>query len=598
MRKGNIMTNEKEGLNENKTKKTNIDKRKLVSLIISLITIAMSIAIVVTMIKVGILPFKYMIVLTLGLLLLNGTLGFILLKNRKGKKARNIINVIQVMLTIGQILVMIYVLKTYSFINKMNEGTDTKKQNYSVIVLKDSEYENIEDLEGKIIEYYSSELDNSELALEELKRKVDVSAVSNEDVILVGKTLLSGEVDAILIEDSQKLLLEEEIEGFSDTTKVIYTFSIDISVETIAKSAEVTSETFAVYISGIDTYGTISSVSRSDVNIVAVINPKTYQVLLVNIPRDYYVKLHGTSGKRDKLTHAGMYGVEMSVKTIEDLLDMDINYYFKVNFTSLEDIVDAIGGIEVYSEYSFTSVIGRYKFKAGYNSMNGKQALAFARERKAFTDGDRMRGKNQQAVINGIIKQASKPSIITKFDTLLKSLSNKFQTNMDTSKMMELVKLQISKTPTWNVSTISLTGGDGRASTYSSGSQLLYVMLPSQNSINDAIAKIDAVIAGEILEASYESVTGNVYVPTAAEAYATPIEKEEPEETPEEELPTDEVVDGNENPDGDTTIDTDDGSEGETGNGTTNEGSDTNEGTGDTTDDTPTIVDPYGQSAN
>ncbi len=564
MRRKNLKTNESAEIKS--TKKTNIDKRKLVSFIISCITILISIGIIITMLVIGVLPFKYMIALILGLLIINSAFCFTLLKKRKSKKIRNIINILQVILAVIELIIGIYVLKTYILIDSMNDNANTKKQNYSVIVLKDSEYNEIEDLEGKVIEYYSNDLDNSELALEKLKETVDVNAVSNEDIALVGKTLLNSEVDAILLEDSQKTLLGEELEGFDDKTKVIYTFSIDVEVETIAKDTEVTSETFIVYISGIDTYGTISSVSRSDVNIVAVINPKTYQVLLVNIPRDYYVQLHGTTGKRDKLTHAGMYGVEKSVQTIEDLLDIDINYYFKVNFTSLVDIVDAIGGIEVYSEYSFTSYIDNYNFKKGYNSMNGKQALAFARERKAFATGDRMRGKNQQAVINGIIKKASKPSIITKFDSLLKSLSNKFQTNMDTGKMMELARLQISKMPTWNVSTISLTGGDGRASTYSTGSQLLYVMYPSQDSIDDAKQKINAVIAGEILEASYEEVTGNIYKPTQAEANATPIVKEEPKEEPEEpvkEEPVDEnnSDENNNNNDNNENTDPDDGKE-------------------------------------
>ena len=528
MRRREKITNEKE------KRKSNIDKRKLLSLIITVLSVVLSIGMIVTMLIIGVLPFKYMIALILGLFLVNIVFGFILIKKRGNKKVRNIINILQVLFIIVITIINICAIKTYRLIDTMNDDVNTKKQNYSVIVLKNSNYNKLKDLDGKVVEYYSSDLDSSELAIEKLKEKVEISGVSNEDVFVVGKTLLDSGVDAILLEDSQKLLLDEELEEFTDKTKVIYTFSIDVNVETIAKNAEVTSDTFIVYLSGIDTYGQISSVSRSDVNIVAVINPKTYQVLLVNIPRDYYVQLHGTTGKRDKLTHAGMYGVEKSVQTIEDLLDIDINYYFKVNFTSLIDIVNAIGGIEVYSEYDFTSYIGKYRFKKGYNSMNGDQALGFARERKSFAAGDRMRGKNQQAVINGIIKKASKPAVITKFDSLLKSLSNKFQTNMSTDKMMELAKLQISKMPTWNVSTISLTGGDGRASTYSGGSQLLYVMYPSQNSINDAKEKIAAVIAGETLEASYDEVMGNVYTPTKAEAEATPVVKEEKEEVKEE----------------------------------------------------------------
>ena len=539
VRRGNISK-------EERIIKSEIDKRKLVSLIISVIFALLSIATVVTMIVIDVLPFKYLIALILGLLVINTLLDVILIKNRKGKKARNIINVLQVLGVIVICIINIYAIKTYRLIDGMNDDVNKKMQNYSVLVLNDSEYKEIKDLDGKVIEYYSSDLDNSDLALNKLKEVVKVSAVSNEDVFAVGKTLLSSGVDAILLEDSQKQLLEDELESFKDKVKVIYTFSIDVDVQTIAKNAEVTSDTFILYLSGIDTYGKISSVSRSDVNIVAVVNPKTYQVLLVNIPRDYYVQLHGTTGKRDKLTHAGMYGVEKSVQTIEDLLDIDINYYFKVNFTSVIDIVNAIGGIEVYSEYDFVSYIGKYKFKKGYNSVNGEQALAFARERKSFAAGDRMRGKNQQAVIDAIIKKASKPSIITKYDSLLKSFASKFQTNMSTEKMMELAKLQISKMPTWNVSTISLTGGDGHASTYSGGSQLLYVMYPSQNSINDVKAKIKAVIDGETLEASYSEVTGNVYVPTKAEVEATPI-KEVVEEEKVEETEVEDLVQNNEN---------------------------------------------------
>lgn len=174
-----------------------------------------------------------------------------------------------------------------------------------------------------------------------------------------------------------------------------------------------------------------------------------------------------------------------------------------------------------------------------------------------------MRGKNQQAVIDGMIKQASKPSVITKVDTLLKTLSDKFQTNMETSKMMELVKLQISNMPTWNVSSLGLTGGDGRASTYSTGSQLLYVMYPSQNSIDDAKEKIASVIAGETLEKSYDSVSGNIYTPTQAEATtAAPVVKEEPkveEPKDEEEVidkkPTDNNTNTNTGKDNNTTVD-------------------------------------------
>jgi len=521
--------------------KVNIDKRKLASLVITLITIVTSLALIITIGVIKILPFKYMILLILGLLLVNFGMGVALLKRKKKNSRRLIVNTLQVLISAASIFVMVYSIKTYGALSKMNEGTNKKQKHYSVIVLKESNYKKLEDIDGKNILSLENEMHSSKEAVKKLKEDIDFENITNEDIMAIANTLLDNEADAILIENSYKELLEEEVEGFDEKTTTIHTFSIDIEVEVISKDIEVTSEAFCLYISGIDTYGKITSVSRSDVNILAVVNPTTYQILLINLPRDYYVQLAGTTGIRDKLTHAGMYGTEKSVKTIENLLDVDINYYLKVNFTSVIDIINAIGGIEVYSEYNFTSYIDNYNFKKGYNKMNGKQALAFSRERKSFPTGDRMRGKNQQAVIDAIIKKASSPSIITKFDSLLKSLDGKFQTNMNISKIIELAKLQISKTPKWTVTSIGLTGGDGKAATYTGGSQLLYVMYPSKTSIEDAQEKINLILSGGELDGTYQEVTGNIYIPTQAEkkVETQKIEVPEPEEKekPEKEEP-------------------------------------------------------------
>ncbi|MDD2627963.1 MAG: LCP family protein [Clostridia bacterium] len=517
--------------------KSNIDKRKLVSLVITLITIVTSLALIITIGAINILPFKYMISLILVLLLINFVMGTILLKRKKKHTTRVIINILQVLISAISIFVMIYSIKTYGLLSKMNKGTDKKQKHYSVIVLKESNYKKLVDVEGKNILCLENEMHSSKEAIKKLKDDIDFETINSEDIMAIANTLLDNEVDAILIENSYKELLNEEVEGFDDKTITIHTLSINVEVEVISKDIEVTSEAFCLYISGIDTYGKITSVSRSDVNILAVVNPTTHQILLINIPRDYYVQLAGTTGIRDKLTHAGMYGTEKSVKTVENLLEVDINYYLKVNFTSVIDIINAIGGVNVYSEYAFTSYVDNYNFKKGYNKMNGQQALAFSRERKSFAAGDRMRGKNQQAVIDAIIKKASSPSIVTKFDSLLKSLNGKFQTNMDVSKIIELAKFQISKAPSWTITAIGLTGGDGKAATYTGGSQLLYVMYPSKTSIEDAQEKIDLIISGGKLDGTYQEVTGNIYVPTKAEKKVeTPkVEVPEPEKTEEPE---------------------------------------------------------------
>ena len=297
-------------------------------------------------------------------------------------------------------------------------------------------------------------------------------------------------------------MIKEENNEFESKTKVIYKFSIKIKSKAKAKDVDVTSKPFTIYVSGIDTYGKITSVSRSDVNMLITVNPETKQVLLTSIPRDYYVQLHGIRGNKDKLTHAGMYGVDMSISTIEDLLDVEINYYVKVNFTSLIDIVNALDGITVYSDYTFTSIDGMH-YTEGNNFMNGEQALSFARERKAFAAGDRQRGKDQQAVIAAIIKKVCSKKIITKYSSLLKSLDGKFQTNMSQNKITSLLKMQLNDMASWNVSTYNLEGVDSREYTYSGGNMQLYVMLPVTGSLEQAKTLIDDVIAGKTLSSSY-----------------------------------------------------------------------------------------------
>jgi len=310
-----------------------------------------------------------------------------------------------------------------------------------------------------------------------------------------------------MIEDSMKNILEEESSDKMNLMREIYEFTIKIKVDTTLKEVNVTDESFAIYVSGIDTYGQISSVSRSDVNIVMVVNPTTKQILLISIPRDYYVQLHGTTGAKDKLTHAGIYGIDMSIKTIEDLLETDINYYIKVNFTSVIDIVDSLGGLDVYSDYSFISYSG-FNFKAGYNSVNGEQALDFVRTRKAFVDGDRQRGKNQQALIDAIIKKATDKSIITKYNSLLSAIDGKYQTNLSTKKITSLIKMQLEDMTSWNVSSYSLTGIDSNNYTYTYN-QLLYVMEPDKQSVKEAIALVDQVLNNEKLESSYQENQGS-----------------------------------------------------------------------------------------
>lgn len=388
-----------------------------------------------------------------------------------------------------------------------NGDSKYKLEHYSVVVLKESKYKKLSDIKKETVGYFANSK-GSKLANDKLKESVDVKFNSYQASDSMVDELLSKKINVILIENSVKEIMSEEIENFESNTKVIYTFTIKVKSDSTLKDVDVTEKPFTIYMSGIDTYGEISSVSRSDVNIVMVVNPKTNQILLISIPRDYYVQLHGTTGTRDKLTHAGIYGTDMSIKTLEDLLDVEINYYLKVNFTSVIDIVDALGGLDVYSEYTFVSY-SNFNFKKGMNHVNGEQALDFARTRKAFIEGDRQRGKNQQALIEAIIRKSTNKSIITKYNSLLSAIDGKYQTNMSAKKITSLIKMQLKNMPSWNITSYSLTGSDSNNYTYTYN-QLLYVMEPDKDTVNEAIQLIDKVLDGEKLDSSYNDISDKI----------------------------------------------------------------------------------------
>lgn len=450
--------------------------------------------------KVNLLPNKYLYLVLGGIAVINIFFDMFLMRKKVRKGVRGFFAFLTIVVLGVMAFFAHYILNTLGFLAKIGP-TDYKTETYSVIVLKDSKYNKIKDIKDLDVGYYANSKGAKE-ANKKVLKSVDVNFKDYDDANEMANKLLNNEEKVIMLEDSVLSMVNEDNPDFNDKTKVIFKFVIKIKSKTKAKDVNVTSKPFNIYITGIDTYGEISSVSRSDVNIIATVNPKTKQVLLTSIPRDYYVQLHGTTGVKDKLTHAGIYGVDMSIATIEDLLDIEINYYVKVNFTSLIDIVNAIGGITVYSDYTFTSIDGVH-FTEGNNNMNGEQALAFARERKAFQAGDIQRGKDQQAVIAALIKKICSKSIITKYDSLLNSLKGKFQTNMSSKKITSLLKMQLNDMATWNVSTYNLDGVNSNNYTYSGGNAKLFVFEPKLGSIDEAHNLINDVKNGKKLKASY-----------------------------------------------------------------------------------------------
>ncbi len=503
-------------------KKSRVRLRKfnIFALIVNLILLVLVSIISFLILKYDILPLKYLIVYFLLLVGIPLLILFFLLRRKTNFKVKIFLIIIDFLFIALVGFALHYVSETFEFLDEFANSASYTTRNYMVLVPNDSEYEKIEELDKKTIGYIVQEVANYKKALGELNKTITFTNKDYLDYTTIFEAFKLKEVDAILSTDSYYDSLCEEVETFETDYKIIYKFSVREKIENLTKDVDVTKEVFNVYISGMDTYGDISTISRSDVNIVMSVNPKTNQILMVNIPRDYYVVFHGQTNK-DKLTHAGLYGTGMSLKTIEDILDIDINYYFKVNFNSVEKVVDALGGVDVYSQYTFRSTNGYY-FRKGYNHVNGKQALGFARTRKVLTYGDVDRGRNQEALIQAIIKKATSSAILTRYTTILDSLKDSFYTNMSSDRITDIIKMQIDRMPKWNTTSMSLTGFGAYDYTSVFPDKKVYVMLPNEDTIKEAKSLLDDVKNGKTLESTYQENTGDVYDPFIPKPTPTP----------------------------------------------------------------------------
>lgn len=331
--------------------------------------------------------------------------------------------------------------------------------------------------------------------------------------------------------------------------------SVTSGILTGAAANKITKEPFVIYLSGVDTRGELTEKARSDVNILAVVNPKTKQVALINTPRDYYVDLAGTDSK-DKLTHAGLYGVENSMETLGNLYGIEVDHYIRINFAGFMTIVDALGGVDVYSDQAFTSVgsPGYYDpttFVEGWNHLDGQAALAFARERKAFATGDVQRGINQMKVIDAMLNKIKSPTLLMSFSRLMEAASDCFVTSFSQDQISALVRMQLSDFAEWSIESYTVTGTSAKSTQcYSAKGQSLYVMKPDTNSVNEAKALIAGVLGGEdmVSDTTQKPEKTEVYTPSSSSTPAPeePAESEpeqpdegEPELPGEEELPAD-----------------------------------------------------------
>lgn len=458
--------------------------------LLAFVFVVITIIFYISVIKLDMLPGIYVTIFTIAEIIFTLAIIVGLVKAHK-KPTMNIICFIIILLLSGvYIYVTNYTLATSDFLSNVFQNF-AETEDYYIVVRKDSDYEAIEDIENEEV-YLFQVVDDVK---EEIDSKVTVNYKTEDSLTDLGNNLINEDINIIFISSVQYDILDEEIEDFKDNTKILYTAKHELEKtdsNTANSKYNIDNGIFNVYISGIDTSGSITNVARSDANIVATINTNTHEVLLTSIPRDYYVTLH-SYGAKDKLTHSGIYGINETVSTVEDLLDVDINYYVRVNFTTVIKLVDTLGGVDVYSDYDFTAQ--GYSFKKGYNHVNGTQALAFSRERHSFANGDNQRVKNQQHVIEAIIKKVlNSNTILTKYTSILDSLEGSFQTNIKQDEISSLVREQLNNMSSWKVTTNSLTGTGANSPTYSMGSQLLYVMVPNSSSVTSATQKIKELL--------------------------------------------------------------------------------------------------------
>ena len=469
-------------------------KKSVIFKSLAIIIAIMSIYVFIMFLKLNVLPFMYLLFLFLILFAID--IGLYLLMSKKKPVFRIVGTICTIFLFVLYFVGIEFQTVTLNFLHQF-AFLNIQTEHYQVIVKNTSEMASLNDLDNKSIAYVKNR-EGASKAYKQLEKE----NVKKEEVDGVGalvRSFLQDEIDVILLESSEEELYNEMSQEFKENHKVLETVSVEVQKNDFSKDVAITKQPFSVYVTGVDTYDAISSVARSDVNMVITVNPVTHKILLTSIPRDYYVPIAGSSSElNDKLTHAGLEGVDVSIKTIENLLDMDINYYIKFNFTSLIQIVDALGGINVDSPFAFTADYEEdthiyYEFQKGMNHLNGKQALAYVRERYCLREGDVARARHQQQVVEAVVNKLTTTTILTKYGELLGSMEGNFTTNFDFDSITGFVKMQLNDMPSWSVETQVLTGADASRKTASMPDLYSSVMIPDEEQLENAKGKIDEI---------------------------------------------------------------------------------------------------------
>lgn len=432
----------------------------------------------------------------------------------KNKMPKYVLRTMAMILAIALIVVDVagiqMVVKFESTVSDMVEDEDEAKVEEFIIgvyVRANDKAESLEDAKRYDFGYsLAYDRNNTKKAINVMETELDrnLSLEEYNTILPMVDAVLAEEKDAFILSTAYMAILEEQ-EGYADIldrVKCIHECTITSELEVVEKEETpliITQDTFIVYLGGYDTTRNVKR-ANSDVNILAVVNPTTKQILLVNTPRDYYVEIsESNEGAMDKLTHCGIYGVECSMETLNNFYDIDIDYYAQINFKGFVRLIDAIGGITVYSEKEFMSAAG-IPFQKGENYVNGEEALAFVRERKQFGDGDHARGRHQMAVIKAIISKMSSGSLLTHYDDVLDSMGKSFRCDFSQEDISALVKMQLNDMAEWNVQSFAVVGEGKNMYTYTIPDSKHYVMIPNEESVEHAKKLIQMVYDGETIE--------------------------------------------------------------------------------------------------
>ena len=464
----------------------------------------------------GLVPWKYLAVLFVVTALL---CVFILpcLFIPRAKRSRKVIA-----LALSLILTAVYVFGGY-YVNHADRfvdhisGNKMQTDEYVVLVRSESKYEALSDLRGAVAAGPDT---NPEEAWNELTKQVLITKSETDSVQTALDGVLDETWDAAFVNGPQYAALAEEDGSYRKKLRIIATIEIASEHEDLSKEVSVTNTSFNVLISGIDTKGSIEKTSRSDVNMIMTVNPTAHRILLTSIPRDYLVSLPGHGNALDKLTHAGIYGIAESSGALENLFGLELNYYVKVNFSTVVALIDAIGGVDVESDYAFSA--GGFDYVEGMNHMDGAKALRFARERHAFKNGDLQRNINQQKVLKAILQKCtSSTTILQNYGDLLAALSDYMRTDMTSSEIKSLVRMQLDGMSSWTFEQQGLTGTGAMQTCYSMGAANVYVMIPDADSVAEAKKNIEIVMKakpGDPLLAELKQQEENAAGTDAAEA--------------------------------------------------------------------------------